>query len=274
MTRLRRRVLRAAMLLTATAAPLLAGLPAAASAAAADITILGGNASAATECGNEASGLALARQLGIPSQRSDCTSSAAGGTATLSDVRIFVSSAARRRSPAAALFDSLTPGNAPLAARICDPRRAHIPGVVQLNLCRGTARGGRFTFDNVTLVDDQAAGGARTRHLGLLSVPGNSAPQASCVDLVAKPLQQRDDCTGQSDGPSLALNGVDVTSLGSGGDTRHNINVVIRGGRAVATVYCFNVTDGSGAVVQVNNCSAQGTAGDVVLRNVTIELGA
>ena len=44
---------------------------------------------------------------------------------------------------------------------------------------------------------------------------------------------------------------------------------LVRGGTAQAAVYCFNVTDGSGRVVQINICNADAQGGEATLRNVT-----
>jgi len=258
--------MRVGILLTTAIATVAGGLPAYA-AAGADIRIAGGDSRAATVCGNEASGLDFARQNGIPIQRNDCTATATGGTATLSDVVISISDAAMRRSPGAEALESLRPGNSPAAIETCDPGRARIPGVVQLNMCRATARNGRLRLENVTMVD-----GPSRRRIARLAIPMGDEPTAECVNRVAQRLRQRDDCSGTTNRTLFDLRGVDVTSSGSS-SPRRNINITVQGGRADASIYCFNVTDGSGNVVQVNKCNAEGFGGDVVLRNVTILTG-
>jgi len=243
-------------------------------AADADLRIIGGDANSAVVCGNVAAAVDLAHQRGIAIQKSRCTAGAAGGSVTLQNVDIYVSGAALVHNHDNPVLAALTTGTTPgVVTDDCNNHRpAPGPGK-QLNKCWSVARGGKVKLNNVTLVDQRADGRTVTRTIQDGSVPpgdGGSAA-ASCVNIVNDPLNQRDDCTGSGAGGAWSMRGVDVVIHNPDGSTstRRGITVEVRGGTANASTYCFNVTDGSGHVVQINICNADTQGGEATLRNIT-----
>jgi hypothetical protein len=261
-------VVLAAGLLTAVAGSAAASGDAAASNA--DIRIIGGNAASAVVCGNVASAQALARQRHLVIQRSHCTATASGGNVTLENVDIYVSRSAQARNRGNALLAALMANRAEAATDSCSGHRS--PST-QINRCWAVAHGGRLVVRNVTAVNQRSDGRITSRSVASMVLPdGDGGADAACTNVVSDPLAQRDDCTGVGQGADWSLHGVDVDVHQPDGSTsrRYGIDVVIQGGTATAGIYCFNVTDGSGHVVQVNVCSANADGGDATLRNVTI----
>jgi hypothetical protein len=266
----------AATVAVAIAAMLAASSPAAANSvmpADTDLTITGGDASAAIVCGNVAVAQDLARQRHIVLQRAKCTAAATGGSVALSNVDIFVSSSAlalNRGNPLLAAFTAARPPG--VAQDSCDNHR---PGSgKQLNKCFALAHGGRLNLRNVSQVVHGSDGVTTTQTIANASIQvadGGSA-DAACENVVSDPLDQRDDCTGDGGGADWSMRRVDVTIHNPDGSTstRHGINVEVRGGSGTANVFCFNVTDGSGRVIQINICNANAQGGDATLQNVTI----
>jgi hypothetical protein len=72
------------------------------------------------------------------------------------------------------------------------------------------------------------------------------------------------------------MRGVDVVVHNPTAPRRHAAISRSRfeGGSANANMYCFNVTDGSGQVVQVNICDADAEGGDATLRNIRFHTAA
>ncbi len=92
---------------------------------------------------------------------------------------------------------------------------------------------------------------------------------AKCWNVTSDKLNQRDDCSTFGGGAEWSLNNVDVKGY-NGGGLQKNVNVSVKGGDANNYVLCFNTTDGSGKVKQINICSAEGKGGDVTLSNIKI----
>lgn len=287
--RSRRRLLsrRCASLGVLTLPLLLAGGVAAAPSATADadITIVGGDAAAKIVCGNVATAKALAAQRGIALQRNDCDASSSGGNVLLSDVDILISAAARTASPDNAVLAALVEGTAPATARVaadvCKPLRprtgADASGrAVQRNICWVKGEGGRAkSSDTVVGVVTHPDGTTSRRTFSAARLPTlDGIATARCTNVNAQLVDQADACTSTGTGGSLQLRGVTVVQHLADGSmtTRKNIAVTVRGGAASSELYCFNVVDGAGKVVQINLCRGTATGGDVTLRNVKVVL--
>jgi hypothetical protein len=265
-------VLLAAGLLTAAASSAAASGVVAASSDA-DIRILGGHASSGVVCGNVASAEALARQRHVALQRSHCTATASGGSVTLNNVDIYVSQSARARNRGNTLLAALAVNRAGTATDACSEHQPPPAGSRQLNRCWAVAHGGRLVVRNVDYVDHRGDGTTISHSVASMVLSdGDGGAEAGCANIVSDPLSQRDDCAAVGRGAGWSLRDVDVDVHESDGSTsrRHGIDVEIRGGAATADIYCFNVTDGSGHVVQINVCNANANGGDATLRNVTI----
>lgn len=273
----RLRVVVAALALAPSLGVALAASTAVPGAAAdADINLIGGAGTSAVVCGNVAEAQQLAQQRHLTLQRSRCTADANGGDVALRDVEIFLPRGGGGGDNNT--LARLAGGGGP-AAVAADTCAAHRPagasaGGRQLNECSSIGHGGRTLLDNVTLVNHLAGGGTTSRSVGRLAValPQSGTAAAACRNIVSDPLKQRDDCDGSGTGASWNLRGVDVISHNGDGSTstRRGVNVTVRGGDATASTYCFNVTDGSSRVVQINICRANANAGDASLSNVTI----
>lgn len=246
----------------------------AAATSAADIRIIGGNANSEVVCGNVAVAQDLAQQRHILLQRNNCSATSNGGNVTLDNVDIYVSRSAVARSRSNALLVALAADRDSAAdAATCADHRPSPPGSVQLNRCWAVAHGGRLVLHNTRLVNHRSDGRTTSRTVANMALSnGHGSASASCANIVSHPLSQRDDCTAGGNGADWSLRGVDVVihNPDGGTTTRRGINVEVRGGRATAGIYCFNITDGSGRVVQINVCSANAQGGDATLRNVTI----
>jgi hypothetical protein len=242
-------------------------------AAASAIVITGGDSSADVVCGNVALAQQQAQRRGARLQRNNCTAQATGGNVTLSDVNIYLSSAAASRA-----ITELTDSRSRQTRANCDVAGRVPGGGIQVNHCWGTARGGPIGLENVSQVTHGRDGRTTTRRIASESSPPRRAPQtqASCANVVAVGVDQRDDCTGRADGASWGVRGVDVERLGSDGSRtmQRGVDVILRGGTANASISCYNTTDSSGRVFQVNRCSAQADGGAVVLHNVTFHISA
>lgn len=268
---------RAVLISIASTAMLAAGLiaPSPARAADADLRIIGGDASSSIVCGNVASAKDFAEGHNIVVQKSNCLAKATGGSVTLQDVVIYVSSSAMALNRNNSVLAALAAGPAPSIAKdACENHRpAPGPGK-QLNKCWALGRGGKVTLSNVKHVSRQSDGRTTTRTISSAVVPqgdGGSAA-ARCANVVNDALNQRDDCTGAGAGGSWSMRGVDVVMRNANGSTttRRGITVEVRGGTGSASTYCFNVVDGSNRVIQINICNADAYGGDATLRNVTI----
>jgi len=253
--------------------------PTVAAASDTDLRVIGGNASSAIVCGNVAAAQDLARQRGIVLQKNNCTAKAAGGAVTLQNVDIYVSGAARilnRDNPVLAALAAATPPG--VAQDKCENHRPGPGPGKQINKCWALARGGKVKLNNVKLVDQQRDGSTITRTIDNAAVPPGDGGSASaiCTNVVNDSLNQRDDCTGSGAGGAWTMRGVDVVVHNPDGttSTRGGITVEVRGGSANANMYCFNVTDGSGQVVQVNICDADAQGGDATLRNIRFHTAA
>ncbi|MDP9796682.1 hypothetical protein J2S43_005194 [Catenuloplanes nepalensis] len=250
-----------ALALAVTAAP--------ASAADADIMLKGGDGNSTVVCGNVAAALSLAKKAGYKLQLNNCKANAAGGSVGLSNLEIFVSqSAAKTNASALAALDRAANITA-LAADKCENHRAKNTG--QMTKCWATAKGGKVYLNNVTV---QKGNVARTIAAGSLARTGvpkgtNGGAGAKCWNVVSDKLNQRDDCNTFGGGAVWALKGVDVKGY-NGEGLRKNVSIEVRGGDANNYVLCFNTTDGSGKVKQINICSAEGKGGDVTLKNIKI----
>ncbi|HZE50407.1 MAG TPA: hypothetical protein VE074_12645, partial [Jatrophihabitantaceae bacterium] len=148
------------------------------------------------------------------------------------------------------------------------------PRGLQLNKCWAIAHGGRLNLRNVTVVSRGGDGSSSSRLVTDLTMPVGDTGDANawCANVVSDPLDQRDDCAADGTGASWGLRGVDVVVHNPDGSTstRHGVDVQVRGGDAHAEIYCFNVTDGHGHVIQLNICNADARGGDVTLRDVTV----
>jgi hypothetical protein len=236
------------------------------------ISILGGNASASIVCGNIASASDLARQRHLTLQRSNCKADATGGSVTLTDVEIFitqVAAAANRDNPVLkALGQSSSASSAyDRCTRTATPGRS----TLQHNVCWAKATGGQLNLQNVSVVNHLANGSTRVQHNPSGLLHSGSTASATCLNISPQP-DERDDCRASATGAVFSLNSVDVLVHNADGSTtpRNNVNVLVKGGNATGELYCFNVTDGNGHVVQFNLCTSTATGGDVTLHNVTI----
>jgi hypothetical protein len=258
----RRGALLAAALATAAAVNTVA-VPAAH--ADTDIVITGGGSTAKVVCGNVAAAETYARRHGLRIQRTNCKAEADGGNVALSDVEVHVRSGARSRNSDNELLRALQGRS---ATDTCDRRRPRGPGI-QLNRCWGTGRGGDLVLQNVRHVNHQRDGRSHSRTIAAGRIDGLDLGEAraACRAVRVAGIDQQDDCIAEATAASWRLSGVDVVERG--GNTRRNINIDVRGGRAEATIHCFNVADG-GRVIQLNVCSSEASGGDVTLRNVTI----
>jgi hypothetical protein len=253
-----------------------AGLCVAAPAAAgdADIRIIGGDASSAIVCGNVAAAQDLARRHGIAIQRTKCTARATAGNVALENVDIYVHSAAQvssRDNTSLAAF--ATNEAAGVAQSNCNDHRPPAPPGIQLNKCWAIAHSGRLVLKNVKLVNHHSDGSASSQSVAYMAVPtSDGSADTVCANIVSDPLNQQDDCTAAGTGATWSMRGVDVVVHNPDGtsSTRRGITVEVRGGDASGSIYCFNVTDGKGRVIQINICSADVQGGDATLSNVTI----
>jgi hypothetical protein len=237
-------------------------------AAATSLAITGGDSTAETVCGNVAVAQEYARRRGIRLQRNNCTALATGGSVTLSDVNIYLSASAASRA-----ISEITQIRSRQTRDLCDTNRRSPGRGFQINICSGTARSGTIALNNVTQVVHARDGQTSTRRIAAESGPPRNIPpiSARCANVNAEGIDQQDDCTGDGSGASWAVRGVDVEHRGSGVWQR-GVDVVLRGGRAVATVRCFNTTDGSGRVFQINRCYAVAEGGTISLNNVAFHV--
>jgi hypothetical protein len=243
--------------------------PAPASADNTDIAIKGGDGNSTVVCGNVAAALSLAKKAGYKLQLNNCKANAAGGSVGLGGVEIFVSqSAAKTNASALASLDRAA-ARVGIAADKCENHRAK--GTGQMTKCWATAKGGKVYLNNVTV---QKGNIARTITSGVIDRAGvpkgtDGGASAKCWNVVSDKLNQRDDCSTFGGGAEWSLKNVDVKGY-NGGGLQKNVNVEVRGGDANNYVLCFNITDGSGKVKQINICSAEGKGGDVTLSNIKI----
>jgi hypothetical protein len=255
-----------------------AAAPTTASAAAADISIVGGNATASVVCGNVAAAKDLAGRRGIVLQRSDCTADSAGGDVALENVDIFISAAARSASRMNAALADLASGASQdrVAIDVCKPVNSSsaTTRAVQRNICWGKGSGGRAQVKGAVVGVVQHADGTVTRRtFSAATLPlDEGSATADCTNVVAQPERQQDNCTSSGGGADFSLRRVTVVQHRPDGSstTRPNIDVTVRGGKATSNTYCFNVTDSAGRVVQINRCKGTASGGDVTLSNVTI----
>lgn len=267
---------RAGLASIAVPAMLAAGLtvPTAAVAAAADLRIVGGDAVSAIVCGNVASAAELADQRRMTIQKSNCKAKAIGGSVTMQNVDIYVSSAARALNRDNPVLAALQAAPAPAVANDRCEFHQPTPGPgKQLNKCWVLSRGGKIHLNNVRQVSQDSKGTVSTRTINAAVIPlgDGGAASARCVNVVNDALRQRDDCAGSAGGGAWSMRGVDVVVRNADGTTsrRNGITVEVRGGTASANMYCFNVVDGANRVIQINICDADALGGDATLRNVT-----
>lgn len=249
-----------------------------AAAADTDIRMVGGAASSAVVCGNVAAAQNLSRQRGIAIQRSRCTAQATGGSVALTNVDIYVLRTTRMNGLGDAVLSALdTTDAAGVAASRCEDHRPPTPPGTQLNKCWAIAHGGRLVMKNVMLVNHHSDGSASSRSVAdMVLSTGDGSAQAACANVVSDPLDQRDDCAAATTGATWSMRGVDVVVHNPDGTstTRRGIDVEVAGGNANADIYCFNMTDGRGHVIQINICDADAQGGDATLRDVTIHTGS
>ncbi|MDR7273730.1 hypothetical protein [Catenuloplanes atrovinosus] len=240
-----------------------------ASAADVDINIKGGDGDSTVVCGNVAAALSLAKKNGYKLQLNNCKANAAGGSVGLSNLEIFVSQSAAKSNASALASLHRAAAGLSIAADKCENHRPK--GTGQMTKCWATAKGGKVYLNNVTV---QNGGVARTIASAVIDRAGapkgtDGGASAKCWNVVSHKLDQRDDCTTFGGGALWGLKGVDVKGF-NGEGLRKNINIEVRGGDANNYVLCFNSTDGSGKVKQINICSAEGKGGDVTLNNIKI----
>lgn len=241
-----------------------------------DLKIVGGDAAAAIVCGNVAAADDLAQQRHIVVQHSKCTAKAVGGSVVMENVDIYLSAASLALNRDNAVLSAIGVTAAPgVATDNCDGHRPSPAPGTQLNKCWAISHGGRLTLDNVTAVSQRSDGVVTTRTVTTavtVATSSSGSADAQCRNVATDPVNQQDDCLGSGVGASWSMKKVDVVVHNADGTstTRRGVNVEVRGGNADAYVYCFNVTDGSGHVVQVNVCSATADGGDATLRNVTV----
>jgi hypothetical protein len=271
------RARRAGAVLVFAAGLLATGIPGAAAAGDVDIRITGGNASSSVVCGNSAAAHSYSDQRHIVLQRSRCTAQANGGDANLENVDIYVRGGAGARNKGNALLAALSTAAFGSAADSCASHRPPSGNANQLNACFAIAHGGNLRLSNVRSVVQHADGSTSTRTIAAGVVPlrslsnGDGGATATCGNVVSNPVSQRDDCTGAGQGATWSMNGVDAdVHTPTGTQSRHGIDIVIKGGSATAYTACFNVLDGNNHVIQINVCNANAKAGDVSLHNVTI----
>ncbi|CAO5255065.1 hypothetical protein [Frankia sp. AgKG'84/4] len=270
-----------AVMAAAALAPLLSvafiGVTAAASSAAdADINIVGGAADSSVVCGNVAEAQTLAARQHLTLQRSRCNAKADGGSVNLHDVEITLPRSGGNGDDDV-LARMVGGATASVAVDTCARHRlAASSGGRQLNECSSNGHGGQPRLDNVTLVSHRGDGSTSSRKIGSLAValPQSGGAGAECHNVNSDPGKLQDNCDGSGVGGVWNLHNVDVVSRNADGtsSTRHGINVVVRGGDAKASIYCFNVVDGANRVVQVNICKAAAQAGDATLSNVTVHV--
>ncbi|GAA2515230.1 hypothetical protein GCM10010201_09380 [Pilimelia columellifera subsp. columellifera] len=243
-----------------------AGTAAVAQAADANIRIVGGNGAAEVVCGNVAVAQQLANKRRIPMQANRCTANSAGGSVELANVEIYVKAAARAANQGNRVLAALDAAAAGTANDQCARYRASNQ---QSNRCLAEGHSGNTNLSGVTHVYRDAQGSVKRRTLDDLVLGASSlpAPTAACRNVVTDAVNQQDDCVSTGGAPSWSLTGVDARV---GGALRQNINIEIRGGSARSYIYCFNYTDGTGKVRQLNVCDARARAGDITLRNVVI----
>jgi hypothetical protein len=257
-----------------------------------DIIITGGNADAELECGSSVAADEAASRYHVPIQRSHCTSNAQAGDALLHNVKITIGAAVRDAAPGNRLLTDLVRGPAAGVAAASCHDHGGAPG--QINICTAQATGGHLRVTDSVLTRVDASGRVSSRAVHDLVLPVDAAvagdrsaasrvhggsdgtADAGCRNIRSDALNQEDDCVGQSTGGALVLSRVNVVLTHGDGraETRNDINVRISGGRARAYIGCFNVTDRSAHVVQLNVCKAVSDGGDAILDHVEIVVGS
>jgi hypothetical protein len=266
---------RAALTATATVAALSLFTPVQATARAAvgaPITLEGGDATAKLVCGNVADAEAFAASQNLAIQRNACHPRATGGDVELHDVQIVIRAAAVHASEDnESLADLAVAGGAATAETTCTATAAAaaVARAVR-NHCWSRARGGRLELRDVTFVSHQAGAETRKQVRSLFVRGTNGRVGTGCGQQTPAGHDARDDCRADGVGGSIDLRSVDVTA--ADGTTSSNVRVLVRGGNANASVYCFNYVNAATQTRQANTCSSTAQGGDATLRNVTIHV--
>jgi len=238
------------------------------------ITIEGGDATAKMVCGNVADAEAFAESQHLTIQRNACHPKATGGDVELHDVQIVIrASAVHASDDNESLATLAAAGGAATADTTCVTTAATASAAAARavrNHCWSRARGGRLELQDVTFVSHKAGGETRKQVRSLFVRGTNGRVRTGCGQKVPAGQEARDDCLAEGVGGAIDLRSVDVTA--ADGTTSSNVRVLVRGGDANASVYCFNYLNASTQARQSNTCSSTAQGGDATLRNVTIHV--
>jgi hypothetical protein len=138
------------------------------------------------------------------------------------------------------------------------------------NRCWSRARGGRLKLDDVTFVSHKAGKESRKDVRGLFMRGSEGDVKTKCGRQAPSGEDAHEECGADGVGGSMDLRNVDVTA--ADGTVSTNVRVLVRGGNAFASVFCFNYVRPGANARQGNVCSSTSRGGSASLRNVTIHV--
>jgi len=252
--------------------PVEAKAPVGAAAAGVGIDLRGGDASSKMVCGNVADAQDYADAHGLTIQRNSCHPKATGGDIELANVTIVMRAEDVHASDDnEALAELAASGGEASSETTCvnSAAAAKGEGAVQ-NRCWSRARGGRLQLEDVTFVTHKAGKETRKPVKGLFMRGADGNVKTTCGRQTPSGQDAREVCGADGVGGSMDLRNVDVTR--ADGTVSTNVRVVVRGGNAFASVYCFNYVSPGTQARQRNTCSSTSRGGNASLRNVTIHV--
>jgi hypothetical protein len=261
------------------AAPVQAKAPRAAAAAAADIDLKGGDASASLVCGNVADAQDYADAHGLVIQSNNCHPKATGGNIELANVTIVIrADDVHASQDNESLSELAVSGGEATAQTTCvnsaaktfATRKDHDDGDSVRNRCWARAKGGRLELENVTFINHKSGKETRKKVNDLFMRGSEGNVKTTCGRQTPSGQDSRDQCGAQGVGGSMDLRNVDVTA--ADGTVSTNVRVLVRGGNAFASVFCFNYVRPGTKARQSNVCSSTSRGGNATLRNVTIHV--
>jgi hypothetical protein len=260
------------MAMGAVAPPVHAVTPRVAATAASGIDLQGGDATTKMVCGNVADAQAYADAHNVTIQRNSCHPKATGGDIELVNVTIVLRSedvhASADNESLAALAAS---GGEATAETMCvnSAAVAQADGSVR-NRCWSRARGGRLELKDVVFISHKGGKETRKSVRGLFMRGTDGNVRTSCGRQTPSGEDAREVCGADGVGGSMDLRNVDVTR--ADGTVSTNVRVLVRGGNAFASVFCFNYVSPGTQARQRNTCSSTSRGGNASLRNVTIHV--
>jgi hypothetical protein len=231
--------------------------PVSTAAADATVSVRGGDATSVVNCQNLAPDPVV--------QRNRCKAKAEAGTADLHDVDIYFAGEPVVQANGGGVGLISVGGGSATASAVCVNESGGVVRGRSINVCRARAQGGSVVLRNVQIVIHHEDGSTTTRRRDVFAAANRGARgNAWCASLTGSaPF-----CAAGAGGGDVLMHHVDVVE--ASGVRRTNVDLSVHGGDATAQVTCRNSS--SGALVQINVCSATAKGGDALLRNVRLNV--